>query len=92
MCAAAVQTIAYARHSRRFHTRSGAQCEYPLQRWPRILQFLHLLLWSTVTTFRKCFCPKLWGYDAYAIVSLYRNRGILGAIGIFHHIPNAILE
>ncbi|KAB5591272.1 hypothetical protein CTheo_5275 [Ceratobasidium theobromae] len=51
MCAAAVQTIAYARHIRRFHTPSGAQQQYPLQKWPRILQFLHLLLWSTVTTF-----------------------------------------
>ncbi|ELU42181.1 hypothetical protein AG1IA_03780 [Rhizoctonia solani AG-1 IA] len=51
MWASSVQTIAYARHARRFHTKSGAQREYPLQRWPRILQFLHLLLWSTVTTF-----------------------------------------
>ncbi|KAJ1306278.1 hypothetical protein OPQ81_010981 [Rhizoctonia solani] len=51
MWAASIQTIAYALHIRRFRTRSGAQWEYPLQRWPRILQFLHLLLWSTVTTF-----------------------------------------
>ncbi|QRV84379.1 transmembrane protein [Ceratobasidium sp. AG-Ba] len=51
MWAASVQTIAYARHSRRFHTQSSARYEYPLQKWPRFLQFLHLLLWSTVTTF-----------------------------------------
>lgn len=25
---------------------------FPLQRWPRFLQFLHILLYSTVTTFR----------------------------------------
>lgn len=29
---------------------------YPLQQWPKILQFLHVLLWGTVTTFRE-----LWG-------------------------------
>ncbi|KAH7334991.1 hypothetical protein B0J17DRAFT_672329 [Rhizoctonia solani] len=51
MWAASVQTIAYALRTRRFHTDSGARREYPLQRWPRILQFLHLVLWSTVTTF-----------------------------------------
>jgi hypothetical protein len=59
MCAASVQTIAYARHVRRFRTQSGAQLEYPLQRWPRILQFLHMLLWSTVTTFRMYFLSSL---------------------------------
>ena len=51
MCAASVQTIAYARHARRHHTHAGAQDSYPLQRWPQFLQFLHMLLWSTVTTF-----------------------------------------
>ncbi|KAG8753898.1 hypothetical protein FRC12_011385 [Ceratobasidium sp. 428] len=51
MCAAAVQTVAYARRVRRFHTQSTARYEYPLQKWPRFFQFLHILLWSTVTTF-----------------------------------------
>ncbi|KAF8599919.1 hypothetical protein BDV93DRAFT_477052 [Ceratobasidium sp. AG-I] len=60
MCAAAVQTVAYARHARRFHTRSGAQSEYPLQRWPRAFQFLHLLLWSTVTTFPFIVTAVYW--------------------------------
>ncbi|KAF7312802.1 hypothetical protein MKEN_00963600 [Mycena kentingensis (nom. inval.)] len=37
---AAVHTVAYA-HSR----------TYPLRRWPRIFQFLHVLLQTTITTF-----------------------------------------
>ncbi|KAJ6599725.1 hypothetical protein DFH09DRAFT_1303103 [Mycena vulgaris] len=39
-CAAAVQTLAYARYGR-----------YPLRRWPRALQALHVLLQSTITSF-----------------------------------------
>jgi len=38
--AAAVQTFFYARYGR-----------YPLQRWPRLLQGLHVLLQSTITVF-----------------------------------------
>ncbi|KAJ7472939.1 hypothetical protein B0H11DRAFT_1345230 [Mycena galericulata] len=40
-CAAAVQTAFYARYG-----------TYPLQRWPRPLQALHVLLQSTVVSFR----------------------------------------
>ena len=47
--AAAVQTLAFTRNLRR-----GVQ-RYPLQRWPRILQFLHRLLGSSITTFRMFF-------------------------------------
>ena len=39
--AAAVQTFFYARYGR-----------YPLCRWPRLLQGLHVLLQSTITVFR----------------------------------------
>ena len=45
--AAGVQTLCYA---------SSGRSSYPLQRWPRFLQFLHRLLYATVTTYRKCFC------------------------------------
>ena len=47
--AAAVQTLSFTRNFRR-----GVQ-RYPLQRWPRILQFLHRLLGSSITTFRMFF-------------------------------------
>ena len=43
--AAGVQTLCYA-----LKGKSG----YPLQRWPRPLQLLHSLLYSTVTTYREC--------------------------------------
>ena len=42
--AAGVQTLCYA-----LKGKSG----YPLQRWPRPLQLLHSLLYSTVTTYRE---------------------------------------
>lgn len=32
---------------------NGAK-SYPLQAWPRPLQFLHRLLYSTITSFREC--------------------------------------
>lgn len=42
--ASGVQTLIYAERNRR---------GYPLQNWPRSLQFLHILLFTTITTFRK---------------------------------------
>jgi hypothetical protein len=41
--ASGVQTVAYVRNG---------QKTYPLQNWPRFLQFLHVLLFSTISTFR----------------------------------------
>ncbi|KAI0339192.1 hypothetical protein BDW22DRAFT_607093 [Trametopsis cervina] len=43
--ASSVQTLAFA------YSRSRSRHSYPLQHWPRPLQFLHLLLHSTITTF-----------------------------------------
>ncbi|TCD62150.1 hypothetical protein EIP91_007278 [Steccherinum ochraceum] len=40
--ASGVQSAVYA---------GSRERSYPLQRWPRILQFLHMLLYSTITTF-----------------------------------------
>ncbi|KAF8956426.1 hypothetical protein BDZ97DRAFT_1671613 [Flammula alnicola] len=45
--AAGTQTIMYAI----FWRKAGAGVGYPLQRWPRILQALHLILQATVVTF-----------------------------------------
>ncbi|TFK39333.1 hypothetical protein BDQ12DRAFT_629891 [Crucibulum laeve] len=42
--AAGVQTFVYS-------VRGGHAAEYPLQRWPRVLQYLHVLLFSTIATF-----------------------------------------
>ncbi|KII83926.1 hypothetical protein PLICRDRAFT_46698 [Plicaturopsis crispa FD-325 SS-3] len=50
--AAGVQTLAYA-------LKKGGQ--YPLQHWPRPLQFLHLLLQSTITTFPFIVTIAYWG-------------------------------
>ena len=48
-CAASTQTIAYSLKWRK----SGAGVGYPLQRWPKFLQALHVILQSSVITFRK---------------------------------------
>jgi len=42
-CAAGVQTFFYARSGK----------GYPLQSWPRALQYLHVLLYSTIVTYRE---------------------------------------
>ncbi|KAK7059941.1 hypothetical protein R3P38DRAFT_2838631 [Favolaschia claudopus] len=47
--ASGVQTFAYARYGR-----------YPLRRWPRVLQGLHVLLQSTVTTFPFIVTVVFW--------------------------------
>lgn len=52
--AAGVQTFFFARKHR-----VGSGEEYPLQEWPRLLQYLHVLLSSTVMTFRKLSCLTL---------------------------------
>ncbi|KZP07712.1 hypothetical protein FIBSPDRAFT_762494, partial [Athelia psychrophila] len=51
LCASAVQTLVYALR------RNGS---FPLQRWPRLLQFLHILLYSTVTTFPIIVTVVFW--------------------------------
>ncbi|KAF5374632.1 hypothetical protein D9615_008914 [Tricholomella constricta] len=48
--ASGVQTFAFAR-SLRPAGGAGSTASYPLQRWPRPLQFLHVLLQLTITTF-----------------------------------------
>lgn len=42
-CAASVQTIAFELRGHK---------NYPLQKWPRFLQLLHVLLYTTVIVFR----------------------------------------
>ncbi|PAV23898.1 hypothetical protein PNOK_0096600 [Pyrrhoderma noxium] len=50
--ASGVQTFVYAR--------SGGR-SYPLERWPKFLQFLHILLFSTITTFPILVTIVYWG-------------------------------
>ncbi|KAF8521882.1 hypothetical protein BU17DRAFT_45419 [Hysterangium stoloniferum] len=50
--ASGVQTTLYAR---RPNSKS-----YPLQRWPPVLQFLHSLLWTTITTYPLIVTPVFW--------------------------------
>ncbi|KAJ7472933.1 hypothetical protein B0H11DRAFT_2037790 [Mycena galericulata] len=70
-CAAAVQTLFYARYG-----------TYPLQRWPRPLQALHVLLQSTVVSFPFIVTVVFWAllssaktfsttYDAWSNISLH---------------------
>lgn len=47
--ASAVQTTFFALNSRSGRPDEG----YPLKEWPRVLRYLHVLLLTTVTTFRK---------------------------------------
>jgi len=49
--ASGVQTLAYALGNRK---------GYPLQRWPRILKSLHILLYSTITTFPIIVTVVFW--------------------------------
>ncbi|KAJ7190278.1 hypothetical protein GGX14DRAFT_546917 [Mycena pura] len=69
-CAAAVQTVAYARWGR-----------YPLRRWPRTLQALHVVLQSTMCTFPFIVTVVYWGllssnsfdsiYDSWSNITLH---------------------
>ncbi|KAJ7754227.1 hypothetical protein DFH07DRAFT_1061309 [Mycena maculata] len=75
--AAAVQTLAYARYGR-----------YPLQRWPKPLQALHVLLQSTVVTFPFIVTIVFWvlladattfatRYDAWSNISIHALNSAL---------------
>ena len=55
--AAGVQTIAFVLRGRR---------SYPLQTWPRFLQLLHVLLYTTVIIFRASFRSSLPPFRADA--------------------------
>ena len=50
-----MQTLSFALAVRR-----GRESRYPLQSWPRPLQFLHLLLLSTITTFPILVTAIFW--------------------------------
>ncbi|EIW75925.1 hypothetical protein CONPUDRAFT_85151 [Coniophora puteana RWD-64-598 SS2] len=62
--ASSVQTLAYALTGKKM---------YPLQRWPRVLQVLHLILWSTITTFPFIVTIVFWGLlsDSSTFATLY---------------------
>ncbi|KAF7966838.1 hypothetical protein HWV62_36911 [Athelia sp. TMB] len=64
--ASAVQTLVYT------FRRNGT---FPLQRWPRFLQFLHILLYSTITTFQTKeadLSPEAWSnISQHAMNSLF---------------------
>lgn len=60
--ASGVQTLVYARGIKR----EGSAYVYPLQRWPRPLQFLHSLLFSTITTFPFVVTVVFWALLADA--------------------------
>ncbi|KAF7290479.1 hypothetical protein MKEN_01498500 [Mycena kentingensis (nom. inval.)] len=71
LIAAAVQSLAYARYG-----------TYPLRRWPRLLQWLHVVLQSTTTTFPFIVTIVFWAllaspevfdttYSTYSNISVH---------------------
>lgn len=55
-CASGTQTVAYAVGWRKL----GAGAGYPLQRWPRVLQAMHVVLQATVVTFAILVTIVFW--------------------------------
>ncbi|RDX54365.1 hypothetical protein OH76DRAFT_1540024 [Lentinus brumalis] len=76
--AAAVQTLCYALNGGK---------SYPLQRWPRFLQFLHRLLYSTVTTYPLVVTVIFWALlsDSSTFASTYTTW-----INISEHALNTV--
>ena len=68
-CASSTQTIAYAIGWRKL----GAGAGYPLQRWPKVLQALHIILRATVVTF-GAYIPWLStkAHSTYSFVSILK--------------------
>ena len=79
MYAAGVQTLCYA-----LNRRKG----YPLQQWPRPLQHLHKLLYSTVTTYREpSRFNKIVGHSSTKLRNSHGSHcHILGTAGGLGHV------
>lgn len=86
--ASGVQTACFALSVRRGSAR------YPLQRWPRPLQFLHLLLHSTITTYPIVVTAVFWAlltssntlstrYSAWTNISEHALNTVFAAVEIF---------
>lgn len=77
-CAASTQTIAYALEWRK----AGAGAGYPLQRWLKVLQALHIALRATVITFGVYIfrwpLGKVCWYFSMAILSISVHNRVLG--------------
>jgi len=76
--ASGIQTLAYALRG---------QKTYPLQRWPRILQFLHRLLFSCITTFPFVVTVVYWSLLSSA--ETFGTR-YLGWSNISQHALNSV--
>jgi len=84
--ASSVQTLAYA--SRK------DKASYPLQRWPRALQLMHSLLWTTITNFPFVITPVYWSiiatpellattYDIWENTSVHALNSVFALFEIF---------
>ncbi|KAL5534876.1 hypothetical protein ACEPAG_1341 [Sanghuangporus baumii] len=82
--ASGVQTLVYA-------VSNGKS--YPLERWPRILQFLHVLLFSTITTFPFIVTIVFWAvlfpdnpfedkFDVWSNVSMHAFNSVFALFEI----------
>lgn len=91
--ASGVQSVAYI---------LNGQKSYPLQRWPRFLQFLHVLLFSTISTFPFVVTAVFWSvlatpetfkvrYSAWSNTSMHALDSVWAAFEIFmtHMGPSA---
>ena len=71
--ASGVQTFFYARN-----LKNGVE-GYPLQRWPRALQYLHVVLYCTITTLREFFPPLRSVLIRIALSQLYWLPSFIGS-------------
>jgi len=93
--ASGVQTTLFAINSRNIKFQSeNKKSTYPLQHWPRILQFLHSLLWTTITTFPFIVTPVFWGilakpstlgtpYNVWKNVSVHALNTVFALVEVF---------
>ncbi|KAF7293365.1 hypothetical protein MKEN_01466900 [Mycena kentingensis (nom. inval.)] len=90
LIAAAVQSLAYARYG-----------TYPLRRWPRLLQWLHVVLQSTTTTFPFIVTIVFWAllaspevfdttYSTYSNISVHALNSLFALLDLLlSHTPPA---
>lgn len=86
--ASSVQTFAYAKNKNR-----GKHLEYPLQHWPRILRYLHGLLFTTIVTFPILVTIVFWAllsssstfatpYSAWSNISQHALNSVMAIFEI----------
>ncbi|CAK5278942.1 unnamed protein product [Mycena citricolor] len=92
--ASGTQTLVYAMRLGTMKARMDVDVEYPLQRWPRALQLLHLALLSTIRVFPILVSVVFWGvisnghtfdssYDTWSAISVHLLNSVFALFEIF---------